>query len=157
MSGNPSATYSDEWEEPTTYPTDMLQGNTATNPIHKYFQTAYGSDNGLYLMHWLADVDDWYGYGGGNGKFTFINTFQRGANESCWETVPHPSVEELKYGMVGTRGLKGIFSTEGTIAKQWSYTNAPDAEDRAIQAIYAANRWGVGDSNLTTLAGKLGV
>lgn len=156
MSGNPSATYSDEWEEPTTYPTDMLQGNTATNPIHKYFQTAYGSDNGLYLMHWLADVDDWYGYGGGNGKFTFINTFQRGANESCWETVPHPSVEELKYGMVGTRGLKGIFSTEGTIAKQWSYTNAPDAEDRAIQAIYAANRWGVGDSNLTTLAGKMG-
>lgn len=58
--------------------------------------------------------------------------------------------------MAGTRGLKGIFSTEGTIAKQWSYTNAPDAEDRAIQAIYAANRWGVGDSNLTTLAGKMG-
>ena len=154
-----SATYSPEWEEPEMYQNDgvaMVMGNNGKNPIHKYFKSAYGGDSGLYLMHWLADVDDWYGYGGGNGKFTFINTFQRGAQESCWETVPHPSVEEKKYGN-SQKGIKGIFkSPSEDVPAQWAYTNAPDAEDRAIQAVYAANRWGVGDSSVTTLAGKMG-
>ena len=58
-----SATYSDEWEQIEMYPTDMAQGNTAQNPIHQSFCSQYGSDKGLYLMHWLADVDDWYGFG----------------------------------------------------------------------------------------------
>ncbi len=149
----PSATYSDEWELPEKYPTDMATGNSGLNPIHKNFCSAYGSDNGLYLLHWLADVDDWYGFGGGNGGFTFINTFQRGEQESCFETVPQGCVEELKYG--NSRGIKGIFSTEKEIAKQYAYTNAPDAEERAIQAVYWANRWGVGDSSVEALAGKM--
>ena len=154
-----NATYSPEWEEPESYDDDgcaMLQGNNGKNPIHKYFKQAYSGDSGLYLMHWLADVDDWYGYGGNQGKFTFINTFQRGAQESCWETVPHPSIEEKKYGNAET-GIKGIFKTSTEdVPAQWAYTNAPDAEDRAIQAVYAANRWGVGDDSVTTLAGKMG-
>ena len=50
------------------YPTDMAQGNTAQNPIHQSFCSQYGSDKGLYLMHWLADVDDWYGFGAVNGS-----------------------------------------------------------------------------------------
>ncbi len=150
----PSATYSDEWEEPEKYPTAMATGNTGLNPIHKNFCSVYSSDNGLYLMHWLADVDDWYGYGGGSGKFTFINTFQRGEQESCFETVPQGSVEELKYGMKD-RGIKGIFTTEDKVAAQWSYTNAPDAEGRAIQAVYWANKWGVGSSSVTEKAGKM--
>ena len=90
--GQLSATYSDEWGQIEQYPTDMAQGNTAQNPIHQSFCSAYGSDKGLYLMHWLADVDDWYGFCGKNGskgaqsgvttsgsrQFTLINTFQRG-------------------------------------------------------------------------------
>ena len=94
-----------------------------------------------------------------------INTFQRGASESCWETLPHASVETLKYGISG-RGMKGFFNTEERPAQQWCYTNAPDAEDRAIQAVYAANRWGVGNqtvnskwggnTSLSALAGKMG-
>ena len=151
-----SATYCEEWDTPETYPTAQHQGNNGINPIHSQYASIYRSDKGLYLMHWLADVDDWYGYGGGNGKFTFINTFQRGAQESCWETVPHPCVEDLQYGMKGTRGLKGIFNTEEKVSEQYAYTNAPDAEDRAIQAVYAANRWGVGDSSISALAGKMG-
>ncbi len=155
----PSATYSPELDTIEEYATDaaaMAQGNTATNPIWKNFTSAYSSDKGLYLMHWLADVDNWYGYGSGT-SFTLINTFQRGSMESCWETVPHPCVEELKYGNP-QQGIKGIFKApnELTIAAQWSYTNAPDAEDRAIQAVYAANRWGAGDSSVTTLAAKMG-
>ncbi|MBQ9981041.1 MAG: cellulose 1,4-beta-cellobiosidase [Oscillospiraceae bacterium] len=150
----PSATYSDEWQDPTKYPTDMATGNNGLNPIHKYMCSAYGSDDGLYLLHWLADVDDWYGYGGDSGNFTFINTFQRGEQESCFETVPHGCIEELKYGMDG-RGVKGVFTTEDKVAEQWAYTNAPDAEGRAIQAVYWANRWGVGDSSVTAKAGKM--
>lgn len=151
-----SATYCEEWDTPETYPTAQHQGNNGINPIHSKFTQVYSGDKGLYLMHWLADVDDWYGYGGGNGKFTFINTFQRGAQESCWETVPHPCVEDLQYGMKGTRGLKGIFNTDSQVSEQYAYTNAPDAEDRAIQAVYAANRWGVGDASITAKAGKMG-
>lgn len=159
-SKTPSATYSaelDTVEDYTTSKASMQSGNTATNPIWKNFVSAYSSDKGLYLMHWLADVDDWYGFGGGSGKFTFINTFQRGSMESCWETIPHPCVEELKYGN-SKQGIKGAVKApdELEVAAQWSYTNAPDAEDRAIQGVFEANRWGVGDSSVTTLAGKMG-
>ncbi len=156
-----SAQYSEEHDSPEEYPSAQYSNNTGENPIHAKFSTAYSGDNGLFLMHWLADVDDWYGYGSGKGndgagKFTFINTFQRGAQESCWETVPHPCVENLDFGMKGTRGIKGIFSTDAQVAPQWSYTNAPDAEDRAIQAVYAANRWGVASSTVLSEAGKMG-
>ncbi|MBR6670306.1 MAG: cellulose 1,4-beta-cellobiosidase [Ruminococcus sp.] len=152
-----SAQYNNECDNPEDYP-DKQQtnpNNTGENPLYDTFKSVYKSDDGLYLMHWLADVDDWYGFGGGSGDFTFINTFQRGEQESCFETVPHPAIEELKYGME-KRGMKGLFNTESEVAKQWAYTNAPDAEDRAIQAVYAANRWGVGDKSVTALAGKMG-
>ncbi|MBQ8514743.1 MAG: Ig-like domain-containing protein [Ruminococcus sp.] len=175
MGSGLSATYSDEWQKVEDYPTNMASGNTAQNPIHQNFCNAYGNDGGLYLMNWLADVDDWYQFGTGvssqykqknvSGSFTLINTFQRGEQESCWETIPHASVEELKFGVPGN-GMKAFFNTESQVAKQFAYTNAPDAEDRAIQAVYAANRWGVGDQqvnskwggsqSLTQLAAKMG-
>ena len=179
--GQLSATYSDEWQQVEQYPTDMQAGNTAQNPIHQSFCSVYGSDKGLYLMHWLADVDDWYGFGGVNGsqgaqtgvttngsrQFTLINTFQRGEQESCWETIPHACTDLHKsYGIGGNGGMKGFFNTEDKPAEQWSYTNAPDAEDRAIQAVYDANRWGVGDQTvdskwggnqaISALAAKMG-
>ncbi len=149
-------------EYPTSiesYPSEGNSSNTGSNPIHQYFTSAYSSQGGEYLLHWLADVDDWYGFGGSAegtlGTFTFINTFQRGDSESCFETIPHPCIEDLKYGDVGGLGMKFAFETSaGT--KKWSYTNAPDAENRAIQAVYAANRWGVGDSSVTTKAGMMG-
>lgn len=141
------------------YPDEGNQGNTGSNPIHSKFTSAYSSEGREYLLHWLADVDDWYGFGGAGegekGDFTFINTFQRGDQESCFETIPHPSIETLEYGDVGGNGMKFAFET-GQGSKKWSYTNAPDAEDRAIQAVYAANRWGVGDSQVTQNAAMMG-
>ncbi len=141
-----------ELDTPQEYPTQNT-GTDAVNPFYKKFASAYSSDPGYYLMHWLADVDDWYGYGGGSGKFTFINTFQRGEQESCFETVPHPCIEELKYG--NSDGIKGIFNGPN-VAAQYAFTNAPDAEDRAIQAVYFANRWGVNTGEVSALAGKMG-
>lgn len=139
------------------YPSEGSQSNVGKNPIHSQLTSAYNSQGGEYLLHWLADVDDWYGFGGSakgtKGKVVLINTFQRGDQESCFETVPHPSVETLQYGN-STQGMK--FAFQQTTAKSWSYTNAPDAEDRAIQAVYAANRWGVSDSTVTQKAGMMG-
>lgn len=148
-----------ELDTPEEYPTHN-QGGDAVNPLYDTFKSAYSSDNGYYLMHWLADVDDWYGFGGGTpgagtGNFTFINTFQRGRQESCFETVPHPCLEELKYGN-SSDGIKGIFNGVGNVSAQYAFTNAPDAEDRAIQAVYFANLYGVGNSEVSALAGKMG-
>ncbi|MDE6519555.1 MAG: cellulose 1,4-beta-cellobiosidase [Ruminococcus sp.] len=151
----------EEGWDPGDYPTPQ-NGVDAINPIYQDMASAYGSDNGYYLMHWLADVDDWYGFGGGSGKFTFINTFQRGEQESCFETVPQPCLEELKYGMTEMKdenngsGIKGIFNGVGNVPYQYSFTNAPDAEDRAIQAIYFASQFGLDCGELSALAGKMG-
>ncbi|HAJ97048.1 MAG TPA: cellulose 1,4-beta-cellobiosidase [Ruminococcus sp.] len=154
--GQVSAQYCGEYDTPDQCPSAWAgeADKTASNPIYGYFTSAYSGDKGLYLLHWLADVENWYGYGQGT-NFTFINTFQRGEQESCWETVPHPCVDEKKYGN-SQRGLKGIFNRDENVTPQYAYTNAPDAEDRAIQGVYDANMWGVGDSNVTTLAGKMG-
>ena len=145
-----------EGDEPSDYPVAGY-GGEAVNPLFNTFKSAYGSDNGYYLMNWLADVDDWYGFNG-NGKFCFINTFQRGTQESCFETVPQPCLEELKYGMTSTpnTGIKGIFNGVGSVPKQYAFTNAPDAEDRAIQAVYFANQWNAGSPTISALAGKMG-
>ena len=129
------------------YPSEGSESNTGKNPLHAKFTQAYSSEGREYLLHWLADVEDWYGFGGSaegtKGDFTFINTFQRGDQESCFETIPHPAIETLEYGN-SDQGMK--FAFQKSTAKSWSYTNAPDAEDRAIQAVYAANRWGVSNS-----------
>ncbi len=139
------------------YPSEGNSSNTGVNPIHKNFVSAYSSEGREYLLHWLADVDDWYGFSGSargeKGDLTFINTFQRGDQESCFETVPHPSIETMKYGN-SQQGMK--FAFQASTVKSWSYTNAPDAEDRAIQAAFAANRWGVGDSTVSAKAGMMG-
>ena len=152
------ADVANEEDLPSSYPAKQT-GGEAVNPMYDTFKAAYGKDNGYYLMHWLADVDDWYGFGGGTagagtGKFTFINTFQRGEQESCFETVPHPCIEELKYGNKET-GIKGIFNGSN-VPEQYAFTNAPDAEDRAIQAVYFANRYGVNTGDISALAGKMG-
>ena len=149
-----------EEKDPSLYPAKQ-NGTDAINPIYEDMKAAYGGDKGYYLMHWLADVDDWYGFGGGKGQFTFINTFQRGEQESCFETVPHPCLEELKYGMESSdkdngNGIKAIFNGKDKVPSQYSFTNAPDAEDRAIQAIYFASNFGVDCGELSYLAGKMG-
>ena len=98
-------------------------------------------------MHWLQDVDNVYGYGtarqvrGGPTDTgpSYINTFQRGPQESVWETVPHPTCDNFKYG--GTNGYLDLFTEDARYAKQWKYTNAPDADARAVQAAYWADVW----------------
>jgi hypothetical protein len=87
-------------------------------------------------------VDNTYGFGhcgDGTSKNVFINTFQRGPQESTWETVPQPSCDTFKYG--GPNGYLDLFTKDSAYAKQWKYTDAPDADSRAIQAAYWAYTW----------------
>ena len=99
-------------------------------------------------MHWLQDVDNVYGYGNAPGECeagptdtgpSYINTFQRGPQESVWETVPQPTCDDFKYG--GKNGYLDLFTGDASYAKQWKFTNAPDADARAVQAAYWARQW----------------
>ncbi len=155
-----------EESDPSKYPSQQF-GGEAVNPIYNDMKSAYNNEGeGYYLMHWLADVNDWYGFGGGEpgtetGSFQFINTFQRGEQESCFETVPQPCIEDLEYGMASNskdngNGIKAIFNGKDSVPVQYAFTNAPDAEDRAIQAIYFASQWGVDCGGLSYKAAKMG-
>lgn len=69
-------------------------------------------------MHWLADVDNKYGFGATPGTgcelgptatgTSCIDTLQRGEQESVWETIPQPACEEFKYG--GKNGFLDLFT-----------------------------------------------
>jgi hypothetical protein len=136
------ATFASEMDLPDKYPVS-LQGSVATgiDPIGKELKDTYGYSD-MYAMHWILDVDNWYGFGNrGDGKShgSLMNTFQRGVQESVWETVPQPCWDEFNWG--GKFGYLDLFVADAKPAKQWKYTNAPDADTRAIQAIHWAKKW----------------
>ncbi|SDZ22121.1 cellulose 1,4-beta-cellobiosidase [Micromonospora pattaloongensis] len=141
VNGTPQ--YAAEYNLPSQYPS-QLQPNVpvGTDPLRSELQSTYGTGD-IYGMHWLLDVDNTYGFGrcgDGTTRPAYINTFQRGPQESVWETVPQPSCDTFKHG--GPNGYLDIsIKDSGTPAKQWKYTNAPDADARAIQAAYWALTW----------------
>lgn len=139
------ATYAAEYDLPKQYPSPLNTGAAVgQDPISAELRSTYGDTN-IYGMHWLLDVDNWYGFGkcgDGTTRPAYINTFQRGSQESVWETVPHPSCETFKWGRNGgTQGFLGLFIGDSSYARQFRYTNAPDADARAVQAIYWASVW----------------
>lgn len=136
------ATYAPEWELPSMYPAQLnFSATVGKDPIHNDLVSTYGTST-VYGMHWLLDVDNWYGYGSrGDGVSTpsYINTFQRGREESAWETIPQPSWDAMKFG--GKNGYLDLFTGDSNYATQFKYTNAPDADARAVQATYWADQW----------------
>ncbi|MGP2437289.1 glycoside hydrolase family 48 protein [Streptomyces sp. JW3] len=142
------ATYAPELDTPQEYPAKLDSGvPVGPDPIAAELKSAYGTDD-VYGMHWLQDVDNTYGYGNSPGNCeagpsdtgpSYINTFQRGAQESVWETVPQPTCDAFEYG--GTNGYLDLFTGDASYAKQWKFTNAPDADARAVQAAYWADQW----------------
>jgi Glycosyl hydrolase family 48/Cellulose binding domain/Bacterial Ig domain len=136
------ATYAAEHPLPSQYPSQLdTSVSVGTDPLASELQSAYGTPD-IYGMHWLLDVDNTYGFGhcgDGTSRVTYINTFQRGPQESTWETVPQPSCDTFKYG--GPNGYLDLFTGDSAYAKQWKYTDAPDADSRAIQAAYWAYTW----------------
>ena len=140
-------------ENPDDYPIPTTAfGSYGKNPLYNILKTAYSSDGGYYITHRLIDTDDWYGFG--EGSSAYINLFQRGVNESCYETVPQPCLEEFKYGNE-TCGIRGII-IGNSVAPQYIFNNDPSADFRAIQAIHLANRWSIDTGARSALAGKMG-
>jgi hypothetical protein len=136
------ATYAAEHPLPSQYPSQLDSSvSVGTDPLASELKSAYGTDD-IYGMHWLLDVDNTYGFGhcgDGTTRVAYINTFQRGPQESTFETVPQPSCDTFKFG--GPNGYLDLFTKDSSYAKQWKYTNAPDADSRAIQAAYWAYTW----------------
>ena len=60
---NDPATYAPEWETPEKYPAKLdFDAPVGRDPINHELVSNYGT-NMIYGMHWLLDVDNWYGYG----------------------------------------------------------------------------------------------
>ncbi|MEV4347406.1 glycoside hydrolase family 48 protein [Actinoplanes sp. NPDC049596] len=136
------ATYAAEYPLPSQYPSQLDNSvSVGSDPLASELKSAYGTSD-IYGMHWLLDVDNVYGFGrcgDGTSKNVYINTFQRGPQESTFETVPQPSCDTFKHG--GPNGFLDLFTKDASYAKQWKYTNAPDADSRAVQAAYWAYTW----------------
>jgi len=147
---NPSypADYAPEAAQPSLYP--QQGGNldssvkVGSDPLYSELVSTYGNAD-VYGMHWILDVDNVYGFTGCGSKVSYINTYQRGPQESVWETVAHPSCDDFTYGM-SNAGYLPLFIS-GTPSKQWRYTDAPDADARAIQAAYWAKTWAADQGN----------
>ncbi|MEG6572507.1 glycoside hydrolase family 48 protein [[Clostridium] cellulosi] len=149
------ATYAPEGDLPSDYPSPLdSSAPVGTDPIHNELQSTYGTSL-MYGMHWLLDTDNWYGYGRrGDGKSTpsYINTYQRGPEESCWETITQPCWDDFSFG--GKNGYLDLFTGDSSYAKQFKYTIASDADARAIQATYDAMLWS--DDNGASIANNIG-
>ncbi|WP_255951132.1 glycoside hydrolase family 48 protein [Streptomyces odontomachi] len=154
------ATYAPEWSDPSKYPSQLDSTvPVGSDPIAAELKSAYGSSD-IYGMHWLMDVDNVYGYGNTPGKGSedgpsssgpsFINSYQRGAQESVWETVPQPCTDLFKYG--GTNGYLDLFTGDKSYSQQYKYTNAPDADARAVQAAYWAYKWASDQGNASAVS-----
>jgi hypothetical protein len=135
------AVFTPELDRPAQYPAALDETvPVGRDPLAGELRAAYGS-SALYGMHWLLDVDDWYGYGrhaDGTSSPSCINTFQRGPLESVWATVPQPCWDAMRWG--GEHGYLDLF-VKGSDTAQWKYAAAPDADARAIEAVYWALRW----------------
>jgi hypothetical protein len=135
------ATLTPELDEPGHYPAALdMNAPVGADPIGPELRRTYGT-SAIYGMHWLLDVDDWYGFGrhaDGRTAPSLINTFQRGALESVWATIPQPCWDAMNWG--GPHGYLDLFVRDSDTA-QWKYSVAPDADARAIEAVYWALRW----------------
>ncbi|AYY11565.1 cellulose 1,4-beta-cellobiosidase [Actinobacteria bacterium YIM 96077] len=148
------AIYAAEHPQPSMYPSALDSDvPVGEDPLRDELEATHGTGE-IYGMHWLLDVDNTYGYGhcgDGTTSPSYINTFQRGEQESVWETVPHPSCETFDFG--GEQGFLDLFveDPDGG-ATQWRYTNAPDADARAVQAAYWALTWAREQGNESAIA-----
>ncbi|AWB44551.1 cellulose 1,4-beta-cellobiosidase [Paenibacillus sp. CAA11] len=156
---NSPATYAAEYAQPDQYPSRLTSEYPAgKDPLDAELKSTYGN-NQTYMMHWLLDVDNWYGYGNllnPGHTATYVNTFQRGEQESVFETVPHPSQDDKSFGKPN-EGFMTLFTKENNApAAQWRYTSAADADARAVQAMFWAKKLGYDNEVYLKKAEKMG-
>lgn len=156
---NSPATYAAEYPQPDQYPSALTGAYAAgKDPLDAELKSTYGN-NQTYQMHWLVDVDNWYGYGNllnPSHTAAYVNTFQRGEQESVWEAVPHPSQDDKTFGKAN-EGFMSLYTKETNApAAQWRYTSASDADARVVQAMYWAKELGYDNDVYLDKAKKMG-
>ncbi len=123
------AAYGPEEDTPNQYPTTLAPSvPVGSDPLAGELKSAYNTDD-VHGMHWIKDVDNTYGLGntpGGKCEAgptetgpSYMNTFQRGPQESVRETVPQPTCDAFKYG--GKNGYLDLFTGDKPYAKQYKY------------------------------------
>ena len=123
--GSDPATYAAEYDHPSSYPSQLQTDvSVGQDPIAAELKSAYGTSD-IYGMHWLADVDNVYGFGAAPGTgcelgpsstgTSYTNRFQRESQESVWETVPQPTCEDFEYG--GTNGYLDLFTGDSSYGR----------------------------------------
>jgi len=151
------ATYAPEHPLPSAYPSVLTSSVSVGNdPLASQLSATYGNAN-MYSMHWIIDTDNFYGFGqqeDGVTKPSCMNTFQRGANESVWLTVPQPCWDDLKYGSANN-GYLDLFTAPSPYTAQWKYTDAPDADARTVQAMYWAEQYADAQGGSSVVTGLL--
>jgi hypothetical protein len=155
------AQYAPESPTITDYPTQLTTAvSVGQDPLASELTATYGNPN-IYGMMWLEDVDNWYGFGhcgDGTTKPSFVNSYERGSSESVWLTVVQPDCETFTWGSSDGTGFLKLFQLQapgGTYSQQWKYTDAPDADARAVQAAYWAYTWATAQGNASAIASQL--
>jgi glycosyl hydrolase family 48/cellulose binding protein with CBM2 domain/putative Ig domain-containing protein len=152
------ATYGPEEPSPSDYPVALNSSvPVGSDPLYSELNSTYGGCT-IYAPMWIMDTDNRYGFGqqeDGTSTPSFINTFQRGSEESVWDTVDQPDWDNLSKGESGS-GYLGLFNNGGgSFAAQYKYTDAPDADARLIQAAYWAQQYATAQGNQSQIASTL--
>jgi len=137
------AEYGPEMPYPSNYPVKLNSAvPVGTDPLAAELKSSYGTSS-VYAPSWIMDTDNRYGFGqceDGTSTPSWINSYQRGPMESVWDTIPQPDCDMFKYG--GANGFLDLFNDGGgSYAKQYKYTEAPDADARLVQAAYWADTY----------------
>ncbi len=153
------ATYGPEAASPASYPVALNSSvPVGSDPLAAELTSTYGNCN-LDTPMWIMDTDNRYGFGqqeDGTSTPSYVNTFQRGAEESVWDTVDQPDWDNLSKGESGSGYLALFNNGGGSFAAQYKYTDAPDADARMIQAAYWALQYATAQGNQSQLSSTLG-
>jgi hypothetical protein len=152
------ATYGPEEPSPADYPVALNSSvPVGSDPLYSELDSAYGNCD-IYAPMWIMDTDNRYGFGqqeDGTSTPSWINTFQRGSEESVWDTVPQPDWDTLKDGESGSGYLALFNNGGGSFASQYKYTDAPDADARLIQAAYWAEQYATAQGNQSQISATM--
>jgi len=152
------ATYGPEEPSPSDYPVALNSSvPVGPDPLYSELQSTYGNCD-IYAPMWIMDTDNRYGFGqqeDGTSTPSWINSYQRGPEESVWDTIPQPDWDALKYGESGSGYLDLFNNGGGSFAAQYKYTDAPDADARMIQAAYWADQYATAQGNQSQISSTL--
>jgi hypothetical protein len=152
------ATYGPEEPSPSDYPVALNSSvPVGSDPLYSELDSTYGNCD-IYAPMWIMDTDNRYGFGqqeNGTSTPSWVNSYQRGAEESVWDTIPQPDWDTLTEGESGSGYLDLFNNGGGSFSAQYKYTDAPDADARMIQAAYWADQYATAQGNESQIASTL--